>query len=193
MKTKLTIATLAMFLSTSIARADLMLEPYIGYESGQTTTIHSTLGDLSAKTGGLQGGLRVGYSFPLLFWTALDYSLVPSGTSRPDLIGSNYNYKRSDLYLAAGVDLPILLRVWAGYGLQNSLTEQKSGGDVVHKGGTNYKLGVGLTMLPLVTVYLEMYQHKFADSEANGVTNYLGGNSAQDGGWTLGASFPIEL
>lgn len=192
------ISIFAILLSAGIAKADLMLEPYIGYEQGQVIEIASS-GDLSAKTSGLQGGLRVGYALPLLFWAALDYSMTPSGQTKADVVGSSVNFKRSDLYLTAGIDLPILLRVWAGYGLMNSMTQQQSGGDVTFKGGTNLKLGVGFKIIPLLTLYVEGYQHKSATVDGPGgsqdVSTFLNNNSTtyQDGGLVAGVSFPIDL
>lgn len=192
---KSTLLAFVFVLFAGTAHAGLMLEPYIGFESGQVVAVNHLAGDLSAKTSGLMGGIRVAYSLPILFWAGLDYSMLPTGSARPDIVGENYNYSRSDLYLVAGVDLPILFRVWAGYGLMNSLVLKKSTGDETYTGGTSLKLGVGFKMIPFVTVFLEGYNHKAKDVSANGIDGAISDffGAYEDGGFTIGASFPLDI
>lgn len=189
----------AVILATTVfathANAGLLIEPYMGFETG-TTAAASSSADLTAKTSGMAIGARIGYSLPVLFWAGLDYSLLASGTAKPTITGSDYTFSRSDLYLVAGVNLPILLRAWLGYGLANTLTAKKATGDETYKGGTNYKIGVGFTMLPMVTLYVEAYHHK--SSSVDGPTGNQAIDAAlsggyQDAGLMFGASLPLDL
>lgn len=182
---KLLLAT-AICLSTSIASAGILIEPYLGYESGQNVAV-GTGGDVSSKTSGLVGGLRLAYSLPLLVWFGADYSMMPNGTARPDLVGSSYSITRSDLYAVVGVDLPILLRFWLGYGLANSMVHKKTAGDETYSAGTNMKIGVGVKLIPLFNIYLEAYQHKSSSIPAAITGTYA------DAGYVLGLSFPVDL
>ncbi|PWU12632.1 MAG: hypothetical protein C5B49_16025 [Bdellovibrio sp.] len=179
-----------------VSHAGLLIEPYLNYELiGQVANVNAS-GDVSAKTSGLGMGGRIGYSLPILFWAALDYSMLPTGTAKPDVIGSSYSTSRSDLYLTAGIDLPILLRVWLGYGLMNSLTLKKPGGDETYSGGTNFKIGVGFKLIPLVTLFAEAYTHKSSKVNVGGntvdVSSYVVGNYVDAGG-VVGVSVPFDL
>lgn len=182
---KLTL-TLALTLATSVANAGILIEPYLAYESGQNVAI-GTGGDVSSKTTGMVPGLRLAYTLPILLWFGVDYSLMSGGTARPDTIGSSYNIARSDLYAVVGFDFPILVRGWIGYGLANSMTHQKSSGTETYSGGTNYKLGVGLSLIPLFNITVETYKH-----ESNSIPAAITGTYA-DAGFMVGVSFPIDL
>ncbi len=176
---------LALGLFTPGASAGILIEPYLGYESGQNTAVGS--GDFSSKTTGVVGGLRLAYSLPLLVWFGADYSMMPGGTAKPDFSGSSYTVSRSDLYAVVGVDLPILLRFWAGYGLVNSMVHKKPSGDETYSAGSNMKIGVGVKLIPLFNIYLEAYKHQSATVPATITGTYA------DVGYVLGLSFPIDL
>lgn len=176
----------AICLSTSIASAGILIEPYLGYESGQNTAV-GTGGDVSSKTSGVNLGARLAYSLPVLIWFGVDYGIMTGGTAKSDFGGASYSITRSDLYAVVGVDLPILLRAWLGYGLANSMVHKKSTGDETYSGGTNMKLGVGVKLIPLFNIYLEAYQHK-----SNSIPAAITGAYA-DVGYVLGLSFPIDL
>jgi hypothetical protein len=53
-----------------------------------------------------------------------------------------------------GVDLPILLRAWAGYGISSSSTLKFSTGDVKTEGGFT-KVGLGFKGFPFVSINAE--------------------------------------
>lgn len=185
----MTLTTLGLMATP--AHAGLMLEPYIGIEQGQTYAVVANLADSSYKTSGSVLGARVGYSLPLLFWFGLDYSLVAGGKAKPDFGGQDGDLKRSDLYAVVGVDLPILLRAWAGYGLMNTTTNSNNVGETKITGGTKMKVGAGLTMLPLVSVNLELFNHKGAKVESGGVN--LPMSTFEDAGGVLSVSLPLDL
>lgn len=176
----------ALSLSASAASAGLLIEPYLGLESGQNVAVSNTA-DLSSKTSGTVAGLRLAYSLPVLFWFGADYSMVASGNAKPDFSSNNYNYTRSDLYAVAGVDLPVLLRFWVGYGLANSMVQKKAAGDETYSAGTNLKAGVGIKLIPFFNIFVEAYSHKSSTVPAN-ITGSYG-----DAGYVAGLSFPIDL
>lgn len=192
MTTMLAISCTTMtLLIANPAKAGLLLEPYLGLEQGQTYQVVQNLADTSYKTSGAVVGARVGYTLPLLFWFGVDYSMVTGGKSKYDFGGVDGDLSRSDLYAVAGVDLPILLRFWAGYGLMNTTTVKQSGVDSKITGGSKLKAGVGLTMLPFVSINLELFNHKGAKVESGGTNLTL--NTFEDNGGVLSVSLPLDL
>lgn len=185
--TAITLTTLGFM---SQANAGLMLEPYLGMEQGQTYAVIGGVGDVSYKTSGSVLGARVGYSMPLLFWFGADYSLVAGGKAKPDFGGGDRDLKRSDLYAVVGVDLPILLRGWVGYGLMNTATASGTTETKI-SGGTKMKAGLGFTLLPLVSVNLELFNHKGAKYELNGAG--VSTSTLEDNGGYLTVSLPLDL
>lgn len=145
------VAVFALVLGfTGVAKADLMVEPYLGYEFGKVKD--AAEGDLT----GTQMGLRLGYKSPLMFWAALDGTFGISGEFKDDT--GKDDVKRTTLSAVVGVDLPVLLRAWAGYGLTNEL--KFDNGSIK---GHNYKIGVGFTGLPFVSLNFEYLNEKFDD------------------------------
>lgn len=176
---------------SSVASAGILVEPYIGFEKGKTVQesgVNSTTHD---GTAAVIGG-RFGYTLPILFWLGLDYSLTSGGKGKSanTSLYADVDYKRSDLYLVAGFDFPILVRAWLGYGLMNDLTADQSGTSTKVNGGTHTKIGVGFTGLPFVSVNLELYNHAPTKSDGNA---FAAGTSFKDAGFTLTASLPLDL
>jgi len=186
----LTIVALSLTF-TNPAQAALMLEPYRGLEQGQTYAVVTNVADVSHKTSGAVLGGRVGYALPLLFWFGLDYSLVAGGKSKPDFGGGDGDLTRSDLYAVAGVDLPILLRAWYGLGLMNTTSVKRAGVETKVTGGTKMKVGVGLTMLPFVSLNLELFNHKGPKVDTGGVPSTM--STFEDAGGVLSVSLPLSL
>jgi hypothetical protein len=143
---------------SSVSNASLMVEPYLGYEFGKQT--NKAVGGSTETTSDSTNpalGLRLGYSF-MLPWVALDYTMG-SGTIKAT--AGDTDFSRTSLAAVVGVDLPVLVRAWAGYGFTNDFTLKGSGGlsDTKVK-GTYTKVGVGTTMLPFVSINLEYIMHK---------------------------------
>ena len=185
---KIAVVLLPMLMGVS-ARAGLLLEPYLSYESSNQDA--KFLGaDASGKSTGVQLGARVGYTLPVLFWLALDYSLINDGTFKPDS-GSSEKVSRSDLYLDAGFDFPILVRAWFGYGIGNKATLKSSLGDSDLEGGSSYKLGVGFTALPIVSINLEYFSNDFEKVDGTKLSDIA--SSFKDTGFRLGVSAPFDL
>ena len=146
------------------AKASLLFEPYVGYESGRFHTDPSTDWNFS----GTAVGARLGVAFPVLF-LALDYQTflngkLTNGTSpAPDQDVTGYTG-----YADVGFSLP-LIRGYVGYGLLNKFNFKNGIYENTSEGGTAYKVGVGTTLLPIVAINLE-YQHSDYD-KGNGNSN----------------------
>lgn len=182
---------LALFAAPT-AQAGILLEPYIGYESGKQTVETSTpaFNTVFTTSGAVLGG-RFGYTFPILFWAGLDYSLTTGGNGKSDnpLVNDN-TYTRSNLYLVAGFDFPILVRAWFGYGIMNESSGTSAGTTSKLSGGQSSKLGVGFTGLPFVSINLEAYFQKPNKQDGNSLA---AGTSYNDAGFVLTASLPFDL
>ncbi len=154
-------AVLAVMIGmSSAAHAGILIEPYLGYETGDFTykfvgAVDPTGTEYKDSLSGVSYGMRLGYKF-LLPWIALDYT-SGSGTDKVDskFASSNQDFTRSSLAAVVGVNLP-LIRAWAGYGFSNELTLKGANGanDTKFK-GTYLKAGVGLGFIPFVSVNLE--------------------------------------
>ena len=151
---QLFVALLLSLAAGSFAHADLMIEPYLGYETGNLSTKGSGA-DTSDETKGVVPGLRLGYAAPAVLWVALDYSIESNGKI------SGTDYDRSNLFLDVGADL-LLIRLWGGYGFSNSLTTKPtSGNNSNFSGGSMLKAGIGFTFLPFVSLNLEYMAGSF--------------------------------
>ncbi len=153
----LTVAALAF---TTNAYADLLLEPYLGFHTGnwkQSTTEK----DLS----GPSFGARVGYQ-TMGFMVGADYM---TGLWKDKSNPAN-DVTPADLGLFVGYNFPIMLRAYLTYtpsALTHSLKFKNSSGSSTYEEGSTMKLGVGFTALPLVSINLEYIMGKY--SEVNGV------------------------
>ncbi|MEZ0392445.1 MAG: outer membrane beta-barrel protein [Pseudobdellovibrionaceae bacterium] len=150
-----------IFGMSSAAQAGLLIEPYIGYAFGKATYTFIGATEYTDNLSGAGYGLRLGYKF-LMPWVALDYT-GGSGTAksgRPGVADSDYTV--TSLGGVVGVDLPILLRAWAGYGFSNEVLLKGAAGAADQKfKGTYTKVGVGFTGLPFVSLNAEYQIHDF--------------------------------
>lgn len=159
----------------SVSHADILLEPYLGYEIGKTT-------DPDGKMDGTHLGARVAYRSPIMFWAGLDYSLGLNATFKPDS-GSDETAKRSTLYGVVGMDFPILVRAWLGYGFMNEFDF-----DAGKIKGKSTKVGVGFTGLPFLSLNLEYLKETFDESNGNSLTTDI-----QNDVVVLSVSLPLEF
>lgn len=167
MKKILALLAFAVGFSLS-AQAGIMIEPYLGYETGDVKTKLKT-GDTREYTDTTAGsalGLRLGYKF-LLPWAALDYTMG-TGTYKDESSNVSPDYSKTSMGAVVGVDLPII-RAWAGYGFSNEATIKYTGGDVKLK-GTYTKVGVGFTPLPLASLNVEYKINTYTKWETGGAS-----------------------
>lgn len=172
------LAILALsFCFTSVSQAGWMFEPYLGYEFGKMKD------NLGGETTATNLGLRVAYTLPVLVWFGLDGTQSLTGNFKADT-GPNSDLSRTTIYGVVGVDLPILLRAWAGVSLSNEM-KFKDYGDNKLK-GNGYKLGVGFTALPFVSLNLEYINDTF--TEFGGVS---ASPDAKHSSYMLSVSLPL--
>jgi hypothetical protein len=143
---------------SSAAQAGILIEPYLGYETGDSTfkyvpSIDPSGTEFTDSLSGVGYGMRLGYQF-MIPWVALDYS-SGTQTAKVDKGRDSYDMTKSSLGAVVGVSLP-LIRAWAGYGFSNEMTKKGTAGSADTKlKGTYLKAGVGLGILPLLELNLE--------------------------------------
>ncbi|NUN05323.1 MAG: hypothetical protein HUU57_06145 [Bdellovibrio sp.] len=171
-----------MMAFANVANAGILIEPYLGMESGKYT---SGTGD--GKTEFTNMGVRVAYTLPVLVWIGADATIGMSGKYKPDS-GGDVDAKRTSIGAVVGVDLPILLRAWAGVGLSNEI-KVDSADNVKYKGGYT-KFGIGFTGLPFVSLNLELIKDDFKD-----FTSDLGSGDAdlKNDSYMFSVSLPLEF
>jgi hypothetical protein len=179
------------------SHAGLLLEPSIGYEmSVQAGQDPATNIDNGGKTSGLGFGLRAGYKLPMLIWLAADYSMMSGGKFSSEVTNMDGKVDRSNLYLDVGVDFPILVRAWVGYGIGNTAkVSPDSGGELKFKGGSQIKVGAGFTGFPFVSLNLEYFSNTFdkVDMGAGEVATDTVFKDFKDTGLLLSVSLPFNL
>lgn len=169
-------------LSTSTAKAGLLLEPYLGYELGKLdyTGTPSSSADLSS----VALGARVAFTLPVLF-VGVDYGLPIGGTLK-DSSGNKADVSGSQLFAIVGASLP-LVRAYVGYGLMTSLESKFSNVTTKYEGGTAFKLGVGTTLFPLTAINLEYINTTY--DKVGGVTT----SNYKSGFFMLNVSIPFQI
>ncbi len=188
------------------SKADLLLEPYVGYEAGTLkTTPIGTSDDMSGKTTMINLGARIGFRIPGGFWIAGDAAIGTSGTyvindaSAMATVGDGKT-KRTAYGLATGFDFPMGFRLYAGYDFANNWTTDHSKISTLNiatKGGTSYKLGLGYKFVPKFALNIEyyMYQPKTGDFNSGGILNSGDISTAyskwEESGYRFVASFPL--
>ena len=196
---KLILAFTAFLGLSSAAQAGLLLEPYIGYETGggKATYTSDATQSYTNKATGSTVGARVGYKLPLMFWLAADYSMT-SGSDKYEFVDSNLNespnFNRTSLYATVGMDFVILVRGYVGYSLSNENKLKFSAGEVTAKGSA-YKVGLGFTGLPFVSINAEYVKYTYTD-----LSGALGSGKVSDlyssfdnSAVMLGVSVPFNL
>lgn len=158
MKTKF-IALIGVLLATlSIqvpAHASLLLEPYLGYDVGSWDDNNGNTQDQKGVT---YGG-RVGYQ-SLGFMVGGEYM----GGNWQDNSATNQTITPNDLGVFVGFNFPMFLRVYGTYGFQ---AERKFSPANADYKGSDLKLGLGLTMFPLISINFEYLQGTFNKDNGN--------------------------
>ncbi len=149
------------------AHASLLVEPFAGYEIGKIKQ-----GSQSDGLTGANYGARLGYE-SLGFMIGGEYALGalrgnPSG-------GSNYDVSTTDAGIFVGYNFPILFRVYGTYYLLSTATDADiSGGDIK---GTGYRLGIGFTPLPFITLALEEVSRTYTKQGSSSLGSNVTANS----------------
>lgn len=137
---------------STMARAGILIEPYFGYDTGDSKTT-TVVGNIEGKDtiSGPSFGLRLGYKF-MIPWIALDYSLSEQSYDN----GGKKDWKKTSLGAVIGADIPFGLRIFGGYGFD----EKFKGDGGTETSGTYTKVGLGMGLVPMVAVNLEYIMHK---------------------------------
>lgn len=160
------------FAYLSSAQASWLVEPSLGYAAKSKLTIEGTGVDVESSGSPAVLGLKLGFQYFGLMGgfsykenLETDYDFVFNGTSFDD-----EKEKRRDFGLFIGYNLPTMLRVWGSYYFDTK-SETKSGpdsGDWIS--GSSLGLGVGWTVLPLISLNLEYLATSYDKTREAGVT-----------------------
>jgi hypothetical protein len=199
-----------------MAQAGLLIEPNIGVNlggkfSGDTPeafaeTFPDTFEDESWNVNGNFYGLKLGYKF-LGFMIGGEYSAV-AGSNISD--GESYNITETGAFI--GYAFPFFLRIYAGPVLSSNIevTDKEDGikSEWLFKGGSGTRMGIGLTLLPFLSINLEVKNIKYKkfdyqyDGEAIwdtnvgsvlGITDEWADHENSLTSYLLSISLPIEI
>lgn len=161
---------------TSSALASLLIDPYIGINVSGTTKFGTI--DYDYDNAPISIGSRLGFS-QLGFSVGLDYQM----TSGVKLENHADKYDATELAIFGGFDFPILVRAYVGY----IFTADFESSFAKYDEGSGYKLGVGFTGLPFVSINVEYKAVSY--DKLNGVNI----NTADHNSVLLSASLPLKF
>ncbi len=175
------LAIFAVFAFNQAAQAGLLLEPYIGYASGQekqTTT---------ANYKGTEYGARVGYSI-LGFAAGAEYSAISfTDDSTPSQTLTN-----GDLGFFVAYKFPVLFRAFASYAPSSEIKDSSNGITSTLKSGNAMKIGVGYTGFPFININFEYQTSTYSKINSSGVDFPLS-PSLTTTGYAITISAPFYL
>lgn len=174
MKNLIWVFAIVVFFSAS-AHAGLMIEPYVGYESGSMKqTNQSAINNTGVYYGGRLGYRVLGLKF------GLDYQMG-SETGKQD--GHSGDYKPTDMGAFVGFEFPMLLQVYGSYFVQSKAKFEGMTDDFK---GDGMRFGIGWTGLPFLSVNLEVIMRTYKKYGSTDLTDTLKGNST-----ALSISIPL--
>ena len=147
---------------TAQANAGVLIEPYLGYNSGKWEQ-----GSSNEKLSGVNYGARLGYQHALGLNFGLDY-FTGKWQDKADV---KADITPAILGAFVGFEFPVLLRVYAVYGFKNEAKFKDRSRSVKYEGGNSIKLGVGFTALPLLSINVEYMATTLDEVKGNSLTN----------------------
>lgn len=190
------VTTLAMLVGFSgVANAGILLEPYVGYESGSLIFIDAT--DVQSKftNTALDAGLRLGFRSGG-FWLAAEGMASTGGKSKPE-VGPDMAFSGTTLFASMGYDFSTRVRLMAGYGFQDSLTvKDDTGPDTTYFGGMAAKVGLGFYILPHAALNVEYVMRDYKKVKVNDTEQTItdaGGKSMKSSAVLVTLSFPVTF
>jgi hypothetical protein len=151
-------SALLLFSSTNLM-ASWMVEPYVGYSSGNLKS--SGASDITIS--GTEMGLRLGYQLTIP-WFAVDYTASTQKASYTPSLDAN----KSAIGLTVGLDFP-LIRLYAGYGIDSRLAIKDSVSSVYK--GTSTKAAVGIKILMVLDLNIEYCMNTYGKLTTTSVTD----------------------
>lgn len=191
---RMALVSFAALAIVSTAKADILLEPYLGYTYGQAKIDPIGGGGSTYDMNNLGVGARVGWQF-LVAMVGLDYAMPVSGKFKGTSTGAtDYDYSGSQLWAYAGARLP-LLRAWAGYSLQ-STSELKDATGTTTVTGDGLKVGASFTGFPLIAINAEYIMNNAKKLKAGAVEYDVPGSfydKATQNYFMLSVSAPLSF
>lgn len=181
MKLKFISAFVVISSYAATARAEILLEPYLGYSSGkweQGTSDQDVTGlGYGARIGSQMTGLMFGADYMTASWK--DNSTPIKNDITPSILGAFIGFK-----------FPTIVRVWAMYAPEifNPSVKFSAGSTTTKYEGTALKFGIGFSIAPLVSLNFEMLNSTYDEANGQNMTNDLKVNV-----YTLGVSLPFTL
>tara|TARA_B100000925_G_scaffold291678_1_gene280713 strand:+ start:1454 stop:1999 length:546 start_codon:yes stop_codon:yes gene_type:complete len=173
MKKILSVICFLFIFGQESAKADLLLEPYIGYSINQQEQDTALGTQEFTQTGSIMGA-RVGWqSFGLML--GAEYGYAPTLTSELTLAklggaeGTEVEYSGTYMGAFVGYDFPILVRAWATYFFDVTYSPE-TGSDLT---ATGTSFGVGFTGLPFVSLNAEYRILSYEDSAYDSTEVFL--------------------
>ncbi len=146
------------------AHADIMIEPWLGYEMGKSKCTTVADGNCSGDITATAYGLRLGYKSMIGLWVAGEYDGDSGGSFSADdtTVVSSGDTKHTSLGVTAGFDIIMGLRVFAGYNFKDQLDVTSAGTTTKFTGGNSIKIGAGykLPLIPLAFNF-EIFQGSY--------------------------------
>jgi hypothetical protein len=149
-------------LFTLNARADFLFEPYVGFEMAK----FKPSGGSSKDSTGITFGGRFGYIFASEFQLGVDYM---AGTWWDDASPKD-DIRPNNLGIFVGYKFPTMVRLYGVYFFNEEYIFKNNNSSTDYE-GTEFKLGVGITELPVINLNVEY---------AWGTLDRANGNSTND-------------
>jgi hypothetical protein len=149
-KVILPLLVITFLVTVPIAKADLLIEPVVGFSSGN---FESEINEEEHATSGLSFGGRLGYQ-NLGFQLGVDYLNSTLSVDNDDWGDLDV----SEWAAFIGYKFPVMLRVYAGYILRSVANTEYQDLDMKFENGSGTKIGIGFTGLPFLNINLEMRQ-----------------------------------
>ncbi len=166
--TKFFAALAAFSLLTTVApnaHAELLVEPYLGYHTGEWES-----GTSGEDMKGPTYGARLGYQ-GMGFMAGIDYMMgMWEDESNP-----KNDVTPSDLGIFVGYNFPVMMRIYGVFSpdpLNPSLKFKSNGSSAKYEGST-MKVGIGFTALPMVSINAEYIIGTYDEVNGNNLTTDL--------------------
>ena len=177
-RTALVALTLGLTLGTVDARADVLFEPFAGYQIGQAK--QSGQKNVDFKT--TNYGARLGYGgFGLM--AGVEY-LTGQGVEDT----TKAKTKPTSMGVFLGYTLPVLLRLYGVYGFDTKFDRRSGTATSTYSEGTSVKFGLGITSLSFVAINIEYMTATYGK-----VNNAPTDHKYLTGSYGLALSFPLSF
>lgn len=161
----LVVSMFAAIFATSAAQAGWLIEPYAGYAMGKVKQTSSE--DMKGPFYGLRAGWgMLGFSFGAEYMMG---KFKDEDTGAGDEAADN---TVADPGIFIAYKFPVMIRAFATYFPSSKIESKDSTGSVDIK-GSSMKLGVGFTMLPIVSINFEYMVGSYDEFSTSGLSGAL--------------------